>query len=104
MFRTGKPLAASQELLPPQNEPALKIVSYRHKGFGQEKTQRYTLYVSERVSKDAPDGKATSNFPDPQKPLLAELGGGVSCRMPLALYADAKGTLPRSASSVFSVA
>jgi C-terminal processing protease CtpA/Prc len=98
VFQTGQRPASSQELMPPKNEPALKIVSYRHTGFGQKKTQRYNPYVSERVSKDAPDGKAPANSPDPQKPLMAELGGGVSCRTPLALYADAKGTLPHSVS------
>jgi hypothetical protein len=30
-------------------------------------------------------------------PFTAELGGGVSCIVPLALFADAKGTLPHAA-------
>lgn len=34
-------------------------------------------------------------LPDPAKAETIELGGGVSCRLPLALYADDKGTLPR---------
>jgi hypothetical protein len=33
-------------------------------------------------------------LPDPDRPLLADLGSGVSLRLPLALFADARGTLP----------
>src|SRR5207302_1833143 len=33
--------------------------------------------------------------PDPARPFAGELGGGVSCLIPLALPADAEGTLPR---------
>ena len=36
------------------------------------------------------------NLPDPRKPFKADLGGGVSCIVPLALFADAKGTLPHT--------
>lgn len=97
VFPKGK-RPPGQELLPPKNEPALKIVSYRHSGFGQKSTQQYNIYRSERVVKDAPDGKAPLDSPDPQKPFTADLEGDVSIQMPLALYADAKGTLPRATS------
>ncbi len=99
VFRTGARPAPSTEVMPPKNEPGLKIVSYRHTGFGQKSTGQYSPYHSERVSRDAPDGKAPPDSPDPLKPLMTELGGGVSCLMPLALYADAKGTLPRGSSA-----
>jgi len=36
-------------------------------------------------------------MPGPGEPLLADLGEGVSCLVPLALYADEEGTLPRVA-------
>ena len=35
-------------------------------------------------------------LPDPERPFLADLGRGVSLRLPLALFADANGTLPHS--------
>src|SRR5205807_9456740 len=36
-------------------------------------------------------------LPDPAKPFTADLGAGVSCLVPLALYTDSKGTLPHTA-------
>jgi len=45
----------------------------------------------------APGGKIPQNSPDPQKPFVNSLGGGVSCLVPLALFADAQGTLPHAA-------
>jgi hypothetical protein len=36
------------------------------------------------------------DLPDPNRPLLVNLGSGISLRLPLALFADSQGTLPRS--------
>jgi C-terminal processing protease CtpA/Prc len=41
-----------------------------------------------------------ASFPRPGEPLVVDLGGGVSAMVPLALYKDARGTLPRSAGTV----
>lgn len=98
VFPTGKPPAPGWELAPPKNEPALKVLSYRHAGFGQKAEQPYSPYHTERVSKDLPSEKTPVDFPDPQKPFSADLPGGVSLLMPLALYADAAGTLPHRSS------
>ncbi|HEY0553175.1 MAG TPA: S41 family peptidase, partial [Thermoanaerobaculia bacterium] len=45
----------------------------------------------------ASDEIATPRFPRPDEPLQAYLGGGVTAAVPLALWADAAGTLPHSA-------
>ncbi len=37
-----------------------------------------------------------AELPDPARPLLADLGSGVSLRLPLALFADPQGTLPHA--------
>jgi len=95
----GKTPAPATGLAPPKDEPALKVVSYRHTGFGQKTGNQYNPYKTERVSKDAPEGKVPENIPDPQKPFMADLGGGVSCLVPLALYADARGTLPHASTA-----
>ena len=96
VFTSGERPRTPRELAPPANEPSLKVVSWRHKGFGQKAGQQ-SIYKSERVSKDAPGGVIPQGSTDPQKPFVADLGGGVSCLVPLALFADAKGTLPHAA-------
>jgi hypothetical protein len=45
----------------------------------------------------ASDEIATPRIPRPEEVLEADLGGGVSAAVPLALWADASGTLPRPA-------
>jgi C-terminal processing protease CtpA/Prc len=95
VFPTGKAPAPGEQLAPPGNQPALKILSYRHTGFGQKTEQRFTPYHTERVSRDASSGQALE-FPDPRQPFKADLPGAVSILMPLALYADGVGTLPHS--------
>jgi hypothetical protein len=66
------------------------VVSWRHQGFGQNARQN-AIYKSERVWQEAPLPK---DSPDPRQPFSADLGGGVSCLVPLVLFGDAKGTLP----------
>ncbi|MEW6735080.1 MAG: S41 family peptidase [Acidobacteriota bacterium] len=41
------------------------------------------------------------DFPDPAKPFIADLGGGISCMVPLALYADSKATIPRASAAEY---
>ena len=98
VFPTGKrpgPIA----VLMPQSKPSIKAVSYRHRGFGQKTAPAFNIYQMERVIKDLPGGKAPADFPDPQKPFIANLEGGVSVAMLLALYMDEKGTLPHATPS-----
>ena len=71
----------------------LKMVSWKHKGFGQKISP---IYQSERVYKEFPNTGQSSASPDWTKPFTADLGGGVSCVVPLALFADSTGTLPRN--------
>jgi C-terminal processing protease CtpA/Prc len=95
VFPEGKRPRPPLELAPPRDDPSLKVVSWRHKGFGQKAAQA-SIYKSERVWKDAPGGMIPENSPDPEKPFVAGLGGGVSSLVPPALFADAKGTLPHA--------
>lgn len=92
VFPDGARPRLPYELSPPRNETDLRIISWRHRGFGQKAPN--AIYHSERVLKDAPAGKVPANSADPQQPFSASLGGGVSALIPLALFADAKGTLP----------
>ena len=94
VFPTNARPRLPDETKAPQGIPSLEIVSWRHQGFGQKAAQQFSPYKSERVSKDAPRGKIPVGSPNPLKPFMTSLGGGVSCLVPLALFADAKGKLP----------
>ena len=73
---------------------SLRVVWWRHYGVGLG-SARGTTYRSDRVY--APAAALPDSAPDPRRPLRVELGGGVSAAFPVALYADAAGTLPRAA-------
>jgi len=96
VYPTGKSVKLPGELTPLASEQSLKAVSWRHVGFGHKNSQPYG-YSSERVSSDVKAGTIQADAPDPRQPFKADLGGGVSCLVPLALYADSKGTLPHAA-------
>src|SRR5215813_7046793 len=96
VFPTTEHPTPPRELSPPPNESALRVVSWRHQGFGQ-KTRQNSIYKSERVWQEAPGGTLPKDSPDPRQPFSANLGGGVSCLVPLALFGDARGTLPHAA-------
>ncbi len=106
---TGAEPANPPNLVPPGEKSAFKIVYWHH--FGMGTANPISIYSSKRVnSRDAagPDAKARAVVgieapplpkeppADPEKPFRADLGGGVSCSIPLALYGDAQGTFPRA--------
>jgi C-terminal processing protease CtpA/Prc len=78
---------------PPMPPAAKKVVAWRHFGVGMGTPQ--SIYRSTRINSTEADGQDSKNMPDPEKPLVTELAGGVSCRVPLAVYADDQGTLPQ---------
>ncbi|HEV8138334.1 MAG TPA: hypothetical protein VGP81_01060 [Pyrinomonadaceae bacterium] len=92
VFPTGRTVPLPGELTPPANTSGVEILSWKHRGFGPS-TKPDATYHSERVRTSL-----NPNSPDPRKPFTADLGGGVSCIVPLALFVDAKGTLPHGAS------
>lgn len=98
VFPTGQRVPLPPELTPPANVSGLQIVSWKHKGFGPT-TPKDATYHSERVRTELNTGSG-QNSSDPRKPFTADLGGGVSCLVPLALFADAKGTLPHAAAQM----
>jgi len=95
VFPTRKPVPPASELAPPSNTPGLEIVTWKHRGFGPG-TPPGATYHSERVRTAFVNTGAVQSSPL-RMPFTAELGGGVSCIVPLALFADAKGTLPHPA-------
>ncbi|HEU5237307.1 MAG TPA: S41 family peptidase, partial [Pyrinomonadaceae bacterium] len=97
VFVNGSKPQLPAALAPPANDASVHIISWKHKGFGQ-KGSREDIYRSERVTSEVTQEKSPDNSPNPRKPFFADLGGGVSCLVPLALFADAGGTLPHVAS------
>jgi Peptidase family S41 len=88
IFPTGaKPLAVPQTQGP-------RLLAWKHLGVGTG--EKMSIYSSKRINlkegNAVPDGVPP---PNPDEPCTADLGGGVSCRVPLAVYADDQGTLPR---------
>jgi hypothetical protein len=72
----------------------LEIVGWRHIGLGASGGP--SLFSSMRV-RGRPGQEAAAGL-DPRAPFAADLGGGASCLLPLALWADRDGTLPHRAS------
>ena len=72
---------------------------WEHAGFGQHFARgapRQGPYVSRRVRRPLP-ATATEgdDRPRPGSVIERDLGGGVSCRVPVSVYYDKQGTLPR---------
>jgi C-terminal processing protease CtpA/Prc len=78
--------------------PALKrtraIVQWVYMAFGTEFAQQRRVRAA-IIGRRIPAG-----FHDPERPYLADLGGGVSALIPLAVYADRRGTLPHTRAPV----
>jgi len=92
VFASGAPPHAARALEPPAGTAGLRIVSWRHIGAGQVGKKRSDfppIYRSERVFAPA-SAKAAKIF-------TTDLGPGLTAHVPLELYADAAGTLPRVA-------
>ena len=75
----------------PAAAAALRVTVWRHVGLGM--SGHPSPFSSLRTRGDA--GQTVVDGLDPRAPLIADLGAGVSCALPLALFADDAGTLPR---------
>jgi C-terminal processing protease CtpA/Prc len=96
----------SQRTPPSEVAPAtvanLRVVSWRHVGPGQvalplsigSDDAHPSIYRSERISAPPFAIQPLTGGAEPSQIFSADLGAGVSARVPLKLYADAAGTLP----------
>jgi C-terminal processing protease CtpA/Prc len=94
------PLAPTVRVFPTGHQPPLpdtlrhpaagRILFWRHLGVALGADPKNSVYRSVRVD-DGPEHQAPAK---PDEPFVADLGGGVSALVPLALWADAAGTLP----------
>ncbi len=65
-----------------------QITYWKHNGIEQNPQN---IYKSQRVRENLSD-----KTPNPNKPFIGEIGGGLSCMVPTALFFDAQGTLPHT--------
>ena len=92
----ARPAPAAEKNAIAAAQPA-RALAWRHIGLGLGQSP---IYSSQRFDLRAPRplfGPKLPELPLPdlQKPFAADLGGGISCLVPIALEADEKGTLPR---------
>src|SRR5205823_6609848 len=85
---------------PPAAEPVkegAKLLAWHHIGVG---AGSQSLYSSQRIDNRKSllelATKKELKIPDPNKPYVADLGGGVSCRVPLALPVVDGDTQPKA--------
>ncbi|MFT3880773.1 MAG: S41 family peptidase [Gemmatales bacterium] len=99
VYATGTAAPLVQGLAPPTGGSGFRTIAWRH--IGAAPNGPHSHYRHFRVAdRDLEGGSPIPISPDPlRRPselFEVDLGGGVSCRFPLTLYADAKGTLPRA--------
>jgi hypothetical protein len=92
VFPAGNPPSVVRQSAPPNAKGQLKVIKWNHRGFGTGNPQ--SAYRSERTITNAPEGKFPESLVSFQQPYRADLGGGVSCYVPLALFTDESGTWP----------
>jgi C-terminal processing protease CtpA/Prc len=100
VYRSDQPASLPDALAAAPKGDAF-VVTWEHQGFGPTGIlgNRATIYRGRRVYAKFKDGRCPKESPDPAVAFRADLGGGVSCLIPIALYADTSGTLPKDAES-----
>ena len=98
IFPTGQaPPVAPDALTNAPAAPGSKVVSCERQGFGVGMSGPELpgdVYWSRIVNHPLEGGKRPVGVLDPAEAFAADLGGGVSCLVPLTLYADDRGTVP----------
>jgi hypothetical protein len=98
VFETGKEPTMPAELHPPANISTLKVHFWEYYGYSSsEKSLRLGPYTSRRLTLVVEDPKMLPFYALPEYVYRSELGAGVSCMVPTALYVDDDGTIPQVA-------
>ncbi len=95
VFSGGQQPPIPDELQTPTHGENLRVCTWRHLGVGTGGTTQ-SIYRSWREFEDVTSGQVPNGFPDPAKPFVADLGGGVSCMIPRALFANEDGARPHA--------
>ncbi len=91
VFTGGRPSLPSELR---RSRAVRAAVAWRHRGLGLRSNP---VYASERVVTPVSDGAIPADAADPATPFVIELGAGVKASVPIALWSDGSGTLPRAA-------
>lgn len=98
VFEAGKEPALPAELQPPVSAGELKVRLWEHVGYWQgREASSHSPYRSERLVLDAREPAALPSYAQPANVFRSDLGSGIACLVPTALFADDSGTLPRAA-------
>lgn len=102
------PLAPTIEIFAVKDEPILNtqksnledhhlyVVMWEHRGLGSDTSKPGAVFTSARLIEPITNGEIPEGFHDPREPLRVELGGGISAKIPLALFSDGEATLPQN--------
>ncbi|HMD71558.1 MAG TPA: hypothetical protein VKF41_09455 [Bryobacteraceae bacterium] len=86
--------------LQPGSTTGLSVVRWSYVGFPSSGSSPYS---AARISGQVVNGRIPAGFSDPASAFVADLGAGVSSFVPVDLYSNAQGTLPRPTASLPSL-
>jgi len=93
VFTGGRPSLPSELK---RSRAVRAAVTWKHRGLALRPNP---VYASERVVTPVSEGALPADIADPGAPLVVELGAGVKASVPIALWSDGSGTIPRSAAA-----
>jgi uncharacterized protein (TIGR03437 family) len=97
VYPTGQTPPAPAALQPPASTVGLSVVRWSYMGFPSAGS---SPYAGARIYGAMVNGLFPAGFSDPASAFVADLGAGVSCFVPVDLYSNAQGTLPRPTASL----
>ena len=83
--------------LQPADTTGLSVIRWNYVGFPSSGSGTYS---ATRVGQGVVNGTIPIGFSDPASAYVADLGAGVSCFVPVVLYTNAQGTVPRPTASL----
>lgn len=90
LFLTGEPAPAPAFVRAERPDaPLFSVAAWRHEGLGIG-ADASGPFQSSRVIYPIADARLRAGFPDPNAPLVMDLGGGVSCSLPSAVMVSTK--------------
>ncbi len=97
VFEKGKEPSLPSELQSPAEGPGAAIRVWEHVGYCPgEGGVSGMVYTGRRLTLEAKDPASLPSYGQPSNVFKGDLGGGVGCWVPSAVFADSSGTLPHT--------